>query len=232
MNDWFEWNGFKCTQYGIRVLEQPPITLPSERVTFVDVPGRSGSLTLTEGDAVYDDMVLAPSCYLERNADIPKLARWLRGDGKVTFANRPDGFYYARVVNQISFETILRGNQEKSFTVNFRCKPFWYQNGVPLTTVTSSGTVVTNPGSVFSEPVITVYGSGDITLMVGMTITQLEGLSDYITLDTSLMEARQGVYSMNNKVSGDFPTLLPGPNTVSWTGGVTKVEIQPNWRFL
>ena len=42
MNDWFEWNGFKCTEYGIRVLEQPPITIPSERATFVDVPGRSG----------------------------------------------------------------------------------------------------------------------------------------------------------------------------------------------
>ena len=59
MNDWFEWNGVRCTKYGIHVLEQPPVTIPSERVTFTDVPGRSGSLTQLEGDDVYDDMFAA-----------------------------------------------------------------------------------------------------------------------------------------------------------------------------
>lgn len=29
MNDWFEWNGKRCTEYGIHVLEQPPLTLPA-----------------------------------------------------------------------------------------------------------------------------------------------------------------------------------------------------------
>lgn len=43
MNDWFEWNGKRCTEYGIHVLEQPPLTLPAERVTFTDVPGRSAA---------------------------------------------------------------------------------------------------------------------------------------------------------------------------------------------
>ena len=59
MMDWFEWNGIRCTQYGIHVLEQPPVTIPSERVTFIAVPGRSGSLTQLEGDDVYDDMFAA-----------------------------------------------------------------------------------------------------------------------------------------------------------------------------
>ena len=58
LTDWFEWNGVRCTQYGIHVLEQPSIIIPSERVTFTDVPGRSGSLTQLEGDDVYEDMVL------------------------------------------------------------------------------------------------------------------------------------------------------------------------------
>ena len=232
MNDWFEWNGFKCTEYGIRVLEQPPITIPSERATFVDVPGRSGSLTLLEGDGVYDDMILAPTCYLEGGRSIQQIAKWLQGDGKVTFANRPGGFYYARIVNQIPFETILRGNPEKMFTVNFRCKPFWHYEELSPITVTRSGEFITNPGSVSSQPVITVFGSGNITLMVGMTITELENISDSITLDTTLVEAYQGVYSMNSHVSGDFPVLLPGPNAISWSGNVSRVLIQPNWRDL
>ena len=211
MMDWFEWNGVRCTQYGIHVLEQPSITIPSERVTFTDVPGRSGSLTQLEGDDVYDDMVLTANCLIDAPSRIPEIAAWLRGSGTVTFANRRGGFYHARVVNQLPFEKILRGNPHRSFAINFRCKPFWYLSDV--------------------EPIITVYGYGEITLMVGMTITELE-ITDKITLDTPLMEAYVGATSMNSCMSGDFPLLLPGKNAVSWSGNVSKVEIQPNWRSL
>ena len=231
MNDWFEWNGIRCTQYGIHVLEQPPVTIPSERITFTDVPGRSGSLTQLEGDDVYDDMVLTATCLIADPSRIPEIAAWLRGSGTVTFANRQGGFYHARVVNQIPFEKILRGNPHRSFAINFRCKPFWYLSDVEPITLSTSGTFITNPGCVASEPVISVYGSGEITLMVGMTITELE-ITDKITLDTPLMEAYSGSTSMNSCMSGDFPSLLPGKNAVSWSGNVSRVEIQPNWRSL
>ena len=231
MMDWFEWNGIRCTQYGIHVLEQPPVTIPSERVTFTDVPGRSGSLTQLEGDDVYDDMVLTATCLIADPSRIPEIAAWLRGSGTVTFANRQGGFYHASVVNQIPFEKILRGNPHRSFAINFRCKPFWYLSDVKPITLTTSGSLITNPGCVVSEPVITVYGSGEITLMVGMTITELE-ITDKITLDTPLMEAYSGSTSMNSCMSGDFPSLLPGKNAVSWSGNVSRVEIQPNWRSL
>ena len=95
-------------------------------------------------------------------------------------------------------------------------------------TLTQSGSFVTNPGSVHAEPVITVYGTGAITLIVGMTITELESVSGSVTLDTPLMEA----YSEATSMSGDFPVLLPGQNAVSWTGNVTKVVVEPNWRWL
>ena len=92
MNDWFEWNGVRCTEYGIHVLEQPPLTVPSERATFTDVPGRSGSLTTLEGEDVYDDMVLTATCLIADPERIPEIAAWLKGNGKVSFANREGGF--------------------------------------------------------------------------------------------------------------------------------------------
>ena len=85
---------------------------------------------------------------------------------------------------------------------------------------------------VYAEPIITVYGSGDITLMVGMTIIQLEGIKDSITLDSTLMEAYKGATSLNSSMSGEFPLLQPGANAVSWSGNVTSVVVMPNWRFL
>lgn len=174
MNDWFSWNGVRCTEYGIHVSEQPPITIPSERATFTNVPGRSGSLTTLEGDEVYDDLLLTATCFISDPFRIPEIAAWLRGSGTVTFANRQGSFYHARIVNQISFEKILRRNPHHSFAVNFRCQPFWYMADVLPITLTTSGTFINNPGSVSSEPVITVYGNDEVTLMVGMTIVELE----------------------------------------------------------
>ena len=232
MNDWFEWNGERCTDYGIHVLEQPPITVPAERVMFTDIPGRSGSLTTVEGDDVYDDLILAAECIIPSSSRISEIAGWLKGAGRVTFANRPGGYYEARVVNQIPFEKILRGNPHRSFSVNFRCKPFWYKADVQDITLTSSGSSVTNPGSVYSEPVITVFGSGNITLMVGAQLIELTGVSASITLDSVLQEAYKGTELKNNSMTGEFPVLKPGANAISWSGSVTKVVIQPNWRYL
>mgnify|MGYP006910803671 CR=1 FL=1 len=232
MNDWFEWNGVRCTQYGIHVSELPPPTIPSERMTYTNVPGRPGSLTTLEGEDVYEDVVLTAQCFLADPMKIPAIAAWLKGSGKVAFANRQGGFYYARVANQISFEKILRGNPHRSFAVNFRCKPFWYQKNVAPIALTQSGSFVTNPGNVYAEPVITVYGTGAITLMVGMIITELEGISGSITLNSQLQEAYSGTTSMNGAISGEFPVLLPGQNAVSWTGNVTSLNVIPNWRFL
>lgn len=232
MTDWFEWNGRKCTELGIHVSEQPPITLPAERATFTNVPGRSGSLTTLEGDAVYDDMVLSATCFISDPTRIAEIAGWLRSSGTVTFANRQGGFYYARIVNQIPFERILRGNPHRSFVVNFRCKPFFYLSKNDTITLTTSGTFVNNPYSIAAEPIMKVYGSGDLTLMVGMTIIQLESVDGSITIDTPLMETYNGQISANIQMTGDFPLLQPGNNAVSWSGAVTKVEIVPNWRQL
>ena len=227
MNDWFEWNGVRSTEYGVHVLEQPVLTLPNERATFVDVPGRSGSLTVLEGESVYDDLVLTAQCIVENTERYEEIAAFLKGSGRVTFANRPEGYYEARIVNQIPFEKILRGNPHRSFAVNFRCKPFWYAESVPTITVTKSGTFVTNPGNIYAEPKITVVGSGSITLMVALTIIELEGIAGNITLNSALQEAYSGTTSMNSAMSGEFPILYPGANAISWTGNVSKVVIEP-----
>lgn len=232
MNDYFIWNGVRCTQYGIHVSEHPSITLPSERVSFTDVPGRSGSLTTLEGDDVYSDMTLTATCFISDTSRLNEIAAWLKGSGTVTFANRQGGFYYGRIVNQIPFDIVMRGKPNRTFAVNFRVKPFFYLDGSITTTFTESPQFLMNPGCVYSEPVITVYGTGDITLMIGSTITELNGISGSITLDTPAMEAYSGLTSMNSSMSGEFPTLVPGYNAITWSGNVTQIVVQPNWRTL
>ena len=247
MNDWFIWKGQRCTEFGIHVSEQPPITIPRERVEQAIVPGRPGSLTLTEGKDVYEDLTLCASCWLSDPSQIPSIAAWLKGRDKVTFANRAGGFYYARVSEQIAFERILRGNPHVRFDITFLCSPFWYQSGVEDIVITEQGYVLNSPGSVFSEPVITVEGTGEINLMVNDATVYLDGVDGSITLDCEAGIAYT-IDGNGNKVfagqhvsleEGEWPRLLPvgTENLITWAtvgsgSAVRSVTIQPNWRFL
>ena len=126
MKDYIIWKGINSRTIGITVTDLPEIILPEERVTFTDVPGLSGSLAQTEGVDVYKDITLAVKCYCPdpTPAAVAMIAAYFRGAGRLELPNRPDGYYEARIVNQIAFAKILRGNTPRTFTVNFRCKPF------------------------------------------------------------------------------------------------------------
>ena len=85
--DWFEWNGVKCTvsQYGMHVLSQPSIVSPLERSEQVNIPGKSGTLTMLEGEDIYDNIVLSCSCVIDNINKLPAITRWLKGSGTVKF---------------------------------------------------------------------------------------------------------------------------------------------------
>ena len=235
MNNWFKWNGVSCLDYGMYVTELPPPTIPPERVTHTDVPGRAGSLTTYEGDYIYEDMVLTCTCVLSDPSRIPAIAGWLRGSGTVTFADRDGGFYYASISNQIPFEKILRGNPHRMFSINFRCQPFWYVDApeaISFDPSTDSTGIITNPGNVPSEPIIHITGTGEITLMIGSNIIELSDIDGEIVIDSQLQEAYSGNTSLNSRMSGDFPVLAPGHNANAWTGDVSAISFEPNWRYL
>lgn len=228
---WFEWNGVKSTEYGVYVDTPPPITMPIERVSYTNIPGRSGALTTTEGEDVYEDLILTVQCVMKDGTRIPEIMKWLKGNGKVAFANRKGGFYYGRVNNLIPFEKIMRGRENRAFPIIFRCKPFWYVSDEQEIALTAAGSVE-NLGSVYAEPMITVYGSGDGTLMVGDTLIELTKLSGSIIIDSELQEAYSADEGLNDRMTGDFPRLAVGLNGISWTGGITGVTVKVNTRYM
>lgn len=228
---WFEWNGVRSTEYGIYVDTPPPITMPIERVSYTNVPGKSGALTQTEGEDVYEDLILTAQCVMKEGSRIPEIMRWLKGEGKVAFANRKGGFYYARVNNLIPFDKIMRGRENRAFPIVFRCKPFWYANEEEEIALTKGG-IIENAGSVYAEPILTVYGSGDGALTIGENTVELTGMAGSMTINSELEECYSGIVNMNEKMSGDFPKLQPGLNGVTWSGGVTKVTARVNTRYL
>ena len=235
MKDYITWKGINSRTVGITVTDLPEIILPEERVTFTDVPGLSGSLTQTEGTDVYKDVTLAVKCYCPDPtlAAVGEIAAYFRGSGRLELPSRLDGYYEARVINQIPFAKVLRGNEPRTFTVNFRCKPFLRLYSGETAQEITSGSFLLNPTGIQAKPLITVTGSGDITLLVGMKIIQLTGIEDGITLDSELQEAYYGNELKNTQMTGEFPVLGAGNTAVSWTGvNVMRVSVTPRWVAL
>jgi phage-related protein len=84
-----------------------------------------------------------------------------------------------------------------------------------------------------SRPLITVYGAGAGTLTAGGRTVQLKSLDGWLTLDCDLQNAYKGTQNKNNTIfAPEFPVLPPGESAVTWTGGVTRVEIIPRWWTL
>ena len=96
--------------------------------------------------------------------------------------------------------------------------------------------VVTNAGNAISKPILTIYGSGDITVSLNSNQIFSIALGDYeyITIDTNAMEAYMGGVLLNRLVTGDYAdfALAVGDNTLSFTGDVSEVMIENYSRWI
>jgi len=234
----FTWKGDTASSKGVIVSEYPPIIRPEQRLESVVIPGRSGEVYLRQEVDTYNSYMKECICYLNPNANgtnLVTVAGWRSGSGTVIFGNETDYAYIARIAYQIPFEKILRGRPHQRFVVPFLVQPFKRKAVTEADiVVTVKNTVVNNPGTVPSRPKIKVEGSGDVTLMIGGRITTITSISTSITIDTEAGMALDdsGALNASYQVSGDWPMIGVGSNSVTWIGAVSKITITPRWRYL
>ena len=222
------------TDYGIVISARTSIPSPVRRVTTLEVPGRNSELRFDEN--TYGDITITVECGLKDNislADkVDAIKGWLLGadESDLVFDFQLDRKYIAQVVNTIDFSQVFKIFSR--FIIVFRCRPFKYAISNIVTTLNSPGPI-TNLGTIYSEPIIRVYGTGDGILTIGTHVITLTGISGSIIIDSSIQDcyAVDGS-NLNNKMSGDFPMINVGINTITWTGSITKAVITPNWRWL
>ena len=156
------------------------------------------------------------------------LAAVVRLPGSVVDGRGLDG----QILDAVPFEPVVPGFNDRIFSLPIWVKPHAYKVDVEDVEVTVSGTSVPNPCTAESEPIITVAGSGDITLVVGEHVVELDAVDQTITLDCDARVAHKGGVLAGSKVSlSEWPVLVPGENLISWTGIVYKVTISPRWRW-
>ena len=215
--------------WGMRITE-PPVVPPTRRIVeSVGVEGREGTLTLFKG---WEDITFKLRAALSgpdiqgRFRDILPVILAAR---TIFLSTDPTLFFKIKHAEAEGLERKLSTLYD--FQLTFTCGPFRYVRNVAPITMTAAGSV-TNPGNVFALPSIKVYGTGAQLLTVGGKQTILNILAGHLTVDSALMECYQGNVAQNNQMMGPFPVLNPGATAISWSDGITKIEIEPRWRYL
>lgn len=227
---WFTFNGVDSREMGVIVTAMPETVRAERRVESITVAGRNGSLHTDEG--VYESYDRTMECALIKRARLDEITAWLVGSGEMTFSTEPDKVYRVTIANKISIAQMMRVFQK--FQVVIDTQPFKYSvNAAGDALELTAPTTIRNSGTVYSEPIITVYGSGDITLNINGEDFPMYGVQESITIDSEMMEVFKGDTNQNSKYGGaEFPRFDVGKNEISWTGNVSKIKIQPRWRWL
>ena len=227
---WFTFKGVDSREMGVIVTAMPETVRAERRIESITVAGRNGSLHTDEG--VYESYDRTMECALIKRAKLDEITAWLVGSGGMTFSTEPDKVYRVTIANKISITQMMRVFQK--FQVILDTQPFKYSvNAAGDALELTAPTTIRNSGTVYSEPLITVYGSGNITLTFNGADFPLYGVQESITIDSEMMEVFKEDTNQNGKYGGvDFPRFEVGKNEISWTGNVSKIKIQPRWRWL
>lgn len=228
------WAGKTSDTLGVIVESYPVRVLPTRSLTATEIAGRNGALVQFDGN--WENYEQEYEVYL--SAERPGLVRaaravaeWLEapvGYQRLEDSYEPDVFRMAYYEGGQDIESIL--NRFGRATVAFNCKPQRFLKAGEVSKAFMSAGSLNNITRFDALPIITVYGNGAGTVTVNGTTVTISDIDEYVVLDCDLMDAYKGSVNKNATVSCDeFPKLEPGESAISWTGGVTSLEIVPRW---
>lgn len=233
-------NNVTSSSLGVEVETFPNYEAPEKEYQITHVPGRNGDLvvdtkTFQNVPRSYEVSVAT------RNSEtftqkMNAVAEWLHsasGYARLEDTYEPDYYRMAYYSESISIENLF--NEAGKATLNFICKPQRYlKSGETPITFSEEGTIQ-NGTRFSSSPVIKVITDntqGSVSIGNHTIAIKAGAGTDQITIDCELQDAWSGTTNKNSFViltDGEFPVIDPGTQTVTFDGGVQRVEVIPRW---
>lgn len=228
------YGGESSADYGMVISEPPAFERGARKQTVYKVPGRNGAVVIQQ-DA-WEDVARSYSVWLARDPrsnlvdQIDAVEAWLNssaGYQRLEDNFEPEVFRLAYYSGGDSFTNEIM--QAGTATLRFTCKPQRFYKTGELEEEITNGAQIYNKTRYASKPLIHIEGTGSVSFSIGgqtMTAT----LTDYINIDCETMNAyRLPTENKNGSISGAFPVLQPGNNTISITGTVTAATLTPRF---
>ena len=218
--------------YGVYISGSGVFNSPEKEYDYISVPGRNGDLIGNERRMSNIKVTYPAFIYSSFKSNLRSFLSALtaiEGYKELTDTYHTDEYRMASFTGNVKVKPQGRLNAGE-FDLVFNCKPQRYlTTGKTAVNFLTNGSIQ-NDTAFHSAPLIKVYGYG--TLTIGSTVITIVDVYPYICIDSDIMDCYYESTNANDQVtmsSGNFPTLAPGSNTVSFTGNITKVEITPRW---
>ncbi|USR79885.1 hypothetical protein [Arcanobacterium pinnipediorum] len=222
--------GNQTTSASLGLRLTAPVAIPASvrAVDDIEVAGRAGMLTRFTGweDSEIDLDLAVP---IRGGLDRYRIAAHQLTHAQTISFTGESGVY--RKVKHCEVSELRRELSGWGlFTARLTCQPFAYlASGLVPVTLTSSGTI-TNPGLLDADPLITISGTGALSLTINTSIYHVNSPAGQVTLDSERLVAHVGGKVQTDALTEAFPVLRPGPNRITLGAGISKIVIVPNWR--
>lgn len=199
---------------------------------MIPIPGRNGDLVGNEKR--FENLELTYPAFIYTNfkqniRDFRNFLLSLVGYHTLSDSYHPDEFRMALYEGEFEPDVTSK-NDAGQFDIVFNCKPQRFLNsGTEVITLSASGSI-TNPTRFSSQPLLRVYGTGQ--LGVNSDTITISSADEYTDIDCEMMDCFKGLVNKNPFVSFTsykFPVFESGQNNISLGSGITKVEITPRW---
>ncbi len=232
---YFIFKGVNSLEMGVEIVAFPPIIKPEKDAEIINIPGRNGFVTLDYG--VYKNYNISIEClinpFAKNTASINDILAWLDGKGDLILSQESDKLYKANIIGQIAIADVI--NVFPTFMVTFEVQPLKKSVNTEIIELSefSKNSIIVNNGNVASQPIITIYGNGDVTLIVNDISYLIRNIEEYIIINCELQEVYKDGVNENSKYNNfEFPTLQAGKNNIGITGEVSKMIIDVNANYL
>ena len=224
-------NNQNTKNLGFALVGRPSIPSSDKKYETIEVEGRDGALTKFIG---YQDLKFTLKFNILFQDDIKQKLREIKGLLSVAktlaFDDSPNFFYKIKQAQISDTETIIKSSGV--FTVEFIADPFEFESSSVLEYENPSNLLIRNNTTYFSQPVLKIFGQGNIKLYVNDDLIEIKQINEGIVIDSEMQEAYYNNDNMNHQMLGDFPIFAIGENKIRLEGNVNKIEILPNWRWL
>lgn len=216
----------------IQVAHPPGYAYPERDYTITHIPGRNGDIIQDNGcyknvERTYEVSFDVPNEDFATYANA--VSAWLHsttGYARLEDSYEPNYYRIATYQESNIFENLY--NQAGTATIVFECKPQRFlKTGDNAITIQNSLTIM-NPTGFEAYPLFKVTGTSGVLTVNGNSIT-LSSIDDFVMLDCELQDAYKDNINKNSTISGTFPVLKTGSNTISWTGNISSVTMKPRW---
>lgn len=229
-------NDISSDALGVWLEKAPPVVSAAERGEWIEIAGKHGEAW--RSDNAYEGFDLDAEIYVPETCDLSAVMDWIRGAERLRFGDHAWEYRVSAAETQLNLEDWDEFPECGHLaTVTWHAEPFRYRWPEAEAIECRNPDAIQNPGTAQAAPLITITGSGDVSLSIGGYLVNVDGMEDGVVIDCeaqmawnlAMTQVLTGGITLISTDKGRWPRLNPGGNAIAWTGNCL-VEIVPRWR--